>query len=133
MQLEESNLELLLRLAYAEPARRQEFYQALMGATVHVIGNTENPDSDQGKYAAGDKISVVTWKTSDGSPIIPFFSSIEALRLCIDQEVRYMSFPARGLFEMTKGTKLVLNPRSEFSKEFAVAEIEALLAQGASE
>lgn len=127
MQLEESNLELLLQLAFADPARRQEFYQALLGATIHVIGNTENPDGDQGKYEAGDKITVVTWKTEDGTPIIPFFSSVEALRLCIDQEVRYMSFPARGFFEMIRGTRLVLNPRSEFSKEFAVAEIEALL------
>lgn len=128
MQLEENNLELLLRLAYADPARRQEFYQALLGATVHVIGNTENPDKDQGSYQAGDKISVVTWKTGDGAAIVPFFSSVEALRLCIEGEARYMSFPARGLFEMTRGTKLVLNPRSEFSKEFAVAEIEGLLA-----
>ena len=127
MQPEENKLELLLRLAYADPARRQEFYQALLGATVHVIGTPETPLDDKGSYAQGDKISVVTWKTEGGTPIIPFFSSIEKLQLVIEGEASYMSFPARGLFEMTRGTRLVLNPRSEFTKEFAVAEIEGLL------
>ncbi|HXJ09309.1 MAG TPA: enhanced serine sensitivity protein SseB C-terminal domain-containing protein, partial [Burkholderiales bacterium] len=40
--------------------------------------------------------------------------------------------PARTLFEMTKGTTLVLNPNLDHTKEFFPNEIEALLTSGLS-
>lgn len=41
-----------------------------------------------------------------------------------------MMLPARSLFEMTKGSSLVLNPKSDYGKEFFPNEIEALLSEG---
>src|SRR5262245_48903867 len=123
-------LETALRLAATEPAHRPEFYKRLLESTIYILGQSESPAGDTRTLEAGEKISIQNWVRNDGSPVIPFFSSLDALQSSIDKETRYLALPARTLFEMTKGSSLVLNPKSSYGKEFLPNEIEALLSDG---
>jgi hypothetical protein len=127
---QENHLEVALRLAADEPAQRPEFYKLLLESQVFILGHSDGLGNGARTLDAGEKISIQNWVRNDGSPVIPFFTSLMALQRAIDQEVTYMALPARSLFEMTKGSSLVLNPKSIYGKEFFANEIEALLSEG---
>jgi hypothetical protein len=124
------SLEGALRLAATDPSARPDFYRMLLEAEVLVIGDASPRPSGKWEAKAGESISLQHWSKPDGSMVLPFFSSIEALQRALDEEVTYYQLPARALFEMTQGATLVLDPRSEYGKEFVPGEITALLAGG---
>lgn len=125
----EKYLEKLLRQAADEPAHRPEFYSVLLGSIIYVIGDTGKNSTESGKVdlEAGSKINIHNWKMQDGSPVIPFFSSLGMLQESIDSELSYLALPSKSLFEMTLGTTLFLNPQSDYGKEFTPYEVEQLL------
>ena len=125
-----NELERKLMLAADNPASRPEFYETLMNSDVFVIGFTDSEDEGVGIIPAGAKLSIVNWEKNDGTPITPFFSSIEALQRALKEESKYVALPAKNLFEMTLGSFLFLNPASPYGKEFFPNEIEALLNTG---
>jgi hypothetical protein len=128
---QETPLEVALRLAVDEPAHRPEFYRLLLESPVYILGDSDGlTDGVVGTLKIGDNISIQSWVKKDGSPIIPFFTSLAALQRAIEEEATYLTLPARSLFEMTKGSSLVLNPKSNYGKEFFPHEIEALLSEG---
>ncbi len=60
------------------------------------------------------------WKTAlwicstgkeDGTTVIPFFTSLEALQQAVEDEQAFVVMPARTLFEMTLGETLFLNAK----------------------
>jgi hypothetical protein len=120
----------LLRLAADEPANRPEFYRALLESMVFVIGHASGQGAGKTLLEAGATLSLQHWQRSDGGKVIPFFTSELALQRAIDREVGFLALPARALFEMTCGTALVLNPRSDYGKEFLPSEIDSLLKTG---
>lgn len=129
------SLTALLRRAATEPALRPAFYEALMNATVYVIGRVgdEAPAGDgEATLAAGDQVQLQNWNRPDGSPVIPFFTSLDTLNQGIAEECPYLALPTRSLFEMTRGAELVLDPASENGKEFTPDEVANLLASGLS-
>ena len=131
----QDSLTALLRRAATEPALRPAFYEALMNATVYVIGRVGDgaPTADgEATLAAGDQVELQNWNRPDGSPVIPFFTSLDTLKQGIAEECSYLALPARSLFEMTQGAELVLDPGSEFGKEFTPDEVANLLASGLS-
>lgn len=125
-----SGLEIALARAAAEPADRPEFYRVLLASEVFVLGHTQSKVEGRVTVPSGDKLSIVNWQKADGTPVIPFFASLDALRRAIKEEQSYVALPARSLFEMTKGATLVLNPSSSHVKEFFPNEIQALLTTG---
>ena len=128
---EENELEAALRLAANEPAHRPEFYRKLLESTVYVLGHSERgPSEAERTLAPGEDVSIQNWKRSDGSPVVPFFTSLPALESALAEPASYMALPARSLFEITKGSALVLNPKSKYGKEFFPEEIATLLAEG---
>ncbi|MGI1677803.1 MAG: enhanced serine sensitivity protein SseB C-terminal domain-containing protein [Cellvibrionaceae bacterium] len=134
-QAEENQLERLLRLASTEPAHRPEFCSVLMSSTIYILGNTGTIPDKPGEVelTAGSSINIVNWEKPDGSPVIPFFTSIEVLQKSIDSEQSYLAIPTSSLFEMTLGAVLFLNPKSDHGKEFIPDEIEHLLSVGLSQ
>lgn len=124
---QENSLDTALRLAADEPACRPDFYKTLLESTVYIIGRSDRPYEGNRTIEAGENISIQNWQRNDGSPVIPFFTSLTALQKALEEEASYMALPARSLFEITKGASLVLNPKSPYGKEFFPNEIEALL------
>ncbi|MFM9437732.1 hypothetical protein ACFDR9_004822 [Janthinobacterium sp. CG_23.3] len=129
MQGAESHLEQSLRLAADDPAQRVHFYRALLDADIYVVGESE--PGPFGDVDPGESISIQNWTRSDGSTIIPFFSSVAALQRAVDADCNYLQLSARSLFEITKGAALVLNPKSLYGKEFLPEEVATMLRDGA--
>lgn len=124
----ERHLEFLLERATTEPAYRPEFYQRLMEADVYVISGEEEKKRDGNvQMKEGETVNLVQLPREDGSFALPFFTSLEVLQKSIDYPVNYVCLPTRVLFEMTEGTVLILNPFSEFGKDFTPEEIRGLL------
>ena len=126
---EDTPLEAALELAATDPAARPEFYRLLVESEVFVLGFMEGDENERTLYT-GDKISVMQWQKDDGTSIIPFFASLPALQRATKDEQSYLRLPARSLFELSRGTALVLNPAGPHGKEFLPQEIEALLSSG---
>ena len=130
---EENPLEELLRLAADEPAHRPAFCEALLEAEVFLLGASgQSNDEGQVMLQAGSQVHLQHWEKADGSAVIPFFTSLEVLQQSIDEEQTFLALPVRVLFEMTLGATLVLNPKSDYGKEFVPAEVEQLLNYGVS-
>lgn len=134
MPVHENPLELALRAAASDPAHRPDFYHLLMESKVFVIGELPEGGHD-GEHCsrtidAGELIAIQPWEQADGTEVIPFFTSLEALQRAISAPCSDIAMPARSLFEITKGAALVLNPTLEYGKEFHPDEIEALLSVG---
>jgi len=127
---EENALERMLSMAANEPAHRPEFLKVLLASKVYVLGDA-GASHGQINLEAGSKIKIQHWEKQDGTPVIPFFSSMKVLQKSIETEQSYLELPVRSLFEMTSGTNLILNPKSPYGKEFLREEIEQLLAIGA--
>jgi hypothetical protein len=130
MDTDASPLERALRLAATDPAARPDFYRQLLEAEVFVIGDASPRPEGAWTAQEGESISLQHWTKPDGTVVLPFFSSLAALQRALDEEVTYYQLPARALLEMTQGATLVLDPRSEFGKEFVPGEIVALLSGG---
>lgn len=126
----ENDLETALRRAANEPAARPEFYQLLVESQVFVLGYADAVEEGDATIPAGSNLSIVNWQRQDGTPVIPFFSSLAALQQAIQDEQPYVALPARAFFELTQGANLVLNPMSSYGKEFFPQEIAAILAVG---
>ncbi|MDR0480450.1 MAG: enhanced serine sensitivity protein SseB C-terminal domain-containing protein [Gallionellaceae bacterium] len=126
----DNELERKLMLAAGNPASRPEFYQALMESTIFIIGSTSSGGEGATTIPAGATLSIANWEKKDGTPIIPFFTSLDALQRALREEADYVALPARSFFEMTQGAQLVLNPSSSYGKEFTPDEVRALLETG---
>ena len=131
---EENKLEEILRLAADEPAHRPQFCEVLLNSQVFLLGTTEESGANgEVNLEAGSNIQIQHWEKADGSPVIPFFSSLEVLQKSVDSEESYMALPVRSLFEMTQGATLFLNPKSDYGKEFVSEEVAQLLSIGISQ
>lgn len=115
------------------PTSHPEFYKKLIASNVFVIGFSGSEDEGVETIPAAAKLSIVKWEKDDGTPIIPFFTSLEALQRTLKEESKYVALPAKSLFEITLGTFFVLNPVSPYGKEFFPNEIQALLETGMSQ
>ncbi|NMP16773.1 enhanced serine sensitivity protein SseB C-terminal domain-containing protein [Thalassotalea sp. Y01] len=132
--VEENKLEECLRLAANEPVNRLQFCDVLLESEIFLLGTAGEPDEQGTVEAAADsKIQIQQWQMPDGSPVIPFFSSLEVLQKSIDQDESYLALPARSLFELTQGATLFLNPKSDYGKEFLPDEVNNLLTDGVSQ
>lgn len=125
-----NELERKLAQAAREPAFRPEFYRALLEAEIFVIGSSDLPGEGRATLPDGTKLAIETWKKADGTAVIPFFTSVEAMKLAIKDEPRFMVMAARKFFELTLGARLVINPASAAAKEFAPQEVKTLLEAG---
>src|SRR5690554_2174529 len=100
---EENKLEEILRLAADEPAHRPRFCEVLLSSQVFLLGTTGVPGADgEVDLDAGSKVQIQHWEKADGSPVIPFFSSLEVLQKSINSEESYMAIPVRSLFEIDR-------------------------------
>jgi SseB protein N-terminal domain/SseB protein C-terminal domain len=123
------DVEVLLEAAASDSARIPEFLTALLEAQVLVAGVL---DSDSGLVAAaGSTAGLAPLERADGASVQPFFTSEarlhETLQAVPGYESRYLVLRCRELWEMTRGSTLILNPHSAYGKEFLPGEIAQLL------
>lgn len=121
-----NKLEKLLQEASSDPGKRPAFYLTLLDSEVYVLGTAGDGEGQTG-LEPGSSVQIIHWQLNDGTPVIPFFSSLEMLEKSIQQRQNYLRLKARDLFEMTRGMTLVLNPNQPHGKSFNQEEVAALL------
>lgn len=126
----QNDLETALARAADDPASRPDFYKILLKSEIFLLGFGDSPGEGLTTFTKGSKLSIVNWEKKDGTPVIPFFTSLKALQSTLKEEAQFLSMPARDFFELTKGSDLYLNPTLDYGKEFFPHEIEALLETG---
>lgn len=120
-----NELETLLEQAATEPAHRPAFFRALLDATVWVPGTAA-----EGEQVVEDSaLDLQHWEKDDGTSVIPFFTSPEALQQAVEDEQAFVAMPVRTLFEMTLGETLFLNAKLPTGKEFTPREISHLIGE----
>lgn len=128
MSENKNELETLLEQAATEPAYRPAFFRTLLESTVWVPGTAAEGEA----IAEDSALDLQHWEKDDGSSVIPFFSSLDALQQAVDKEQAFVVMPARTLFEMTAGETLFLNAKLPTGKEFTPREISHLVDKGGS-
>ncbi|EFU2300400.1 enhanced serine sensitivity protein SseB [Salmonella enterica] len=123
-----NELEILLEKAATEPAHRPAFFRTLLESTVWVPGSAAEGEA----IVEDSALDLQHWEKEDGTTVIPFFTSLEALQQGVEDEQAFVVMPARTLFEMTLGETLFLNAKLPTGKEFMPREISLLLAEEGS-
>lgn len=124
----QNDLERSLVKAATDPAHRPQFYRDFMASDIFIIQHGKQPPDRDGRTVLqeGQNIHIRNIE-HNGKPHIPVFSSIERLRTVLTGEAAYLGINALEFLRMTKGTPLLLNPGSDYGKEFTVAELASIL------
>ncbi|STV21210.1 enhanced serine sensitivity protein SseB [Klebsiella pneumoniae] len=85
-----NELETLLEKAATEPAHRPAFFSALLEATVWVPGRA----ADGEQIVEDSALDLQHWEKDDGTSVIPFFTSLEALQQAVADEQAFVMMPA---------------------------------------
>lgn len=129
---EELELESLFLQAVEAEACRPAFLEALMAGHVYCVGYTDERAEQDALFhrqlKAESQLFIKSWDDAQFDRIIPFFTSLEKMRLVIDEQESFLCLSTKVFMQMTSGAKLVLNPESPAMKVFYPTEIQALLA-----
>jgi hypothetical protein len=119
------SLETLLQKAAKESAYRAEFAKRILDEKLLIISNSNFGQERLVKLEVGMKVKVLCLK--DGR--VPVFTSPERIRDkgIFKREASFIEAKAKDIFELLKGATLILNPYSDYGKEFLPEEIERLL------
>lgn len=126
--ISENALEKALVQAVKSPASAPDFYRLLLESELLVLGTADGFEtaSDAFDVGPGGKLRLVTG-VKNGAAFLPVFSSLPRMQEYVKQESKYLRVNGRDLLELTRGTRVTLNPASEYGKEFAPQEIARLL------
>jgi hypothetical protein len=124
----DNELERALVAAVKNPRHAPDFYRLLLEADLLVLGTVEGQEGATEKFsqAPGGKFNLVTG-LKDGGQYLPVFSSLSRMQEYIKQESKYLRIIGRDLLDMTRGAPVILNPSSEYGKEFSAQEVTQLL------
>lgn len=119
------DFETLLRKAADNPAYRVEFIKRILNEKLLLISNSDLGPEGFIKLQENTKVSVLTF--SDGR--IPLFTSEQRIfdKGVIKKEVKFLEARAEDIFSFLKGATLILNPYSDYGKEFNPQEVERIL------
>jgi hypothetical protein len=127
-----NDLERLLVAAANDPAERPAFAQALLVHDVFVLGRSDPPPVN-GLLALDAKVYFTSLKDDRGT-VLPFFTSETQLQEAVaawpGTDPAFLCLPCRAFFEITRGSRLVLNPNAPFGKDYEPAEVAGLLDGG---
>jgi hypothetical protein len=128
----ENDIERLLMLASAEPAERPGFARALIDAQIFVVLVSDGvpivPGPD-GKVTmpAGAKLTLPSAMRGE-ERLIPFFTAPSRARIWFKDDHLLAPDRTRDLFERYPDAPFLLNPGSDYGKEFTPREVKRLLA-----
>lgn len=112
--------------AATEPAHRAQFYRDFLESEIFILPVGDLPEVHNGVLEAESKLSLQHIEVN-GKTVLPFFTSLPRLQSVIDEEREFIKLGVRAFLEMTKGAPLLLNPGSDYGKEFFPDEVSRLL------
>jgi hypothetical protein len=126
----ENRLEEALVRAVESPAAALDFYRLLLESDLLVLGTVEGQEDAAAQFSLepGGQLALVTGERN-GERFLPVFSSLTRMQAYVKEESRYLSVNGRALLDLTRGAPVVLNPGSDYGREFTAREIEQLLSR----
>jgi hypothetical protein len=122
-----NDLERSLMRAALNPSYRPQFYRDLLEADIFIINYAESDSEEQNNTMSESFELKVPKIERNGQVWLPVFSSLQRLQEFISSETAYVVLKGRDFFELARGVHIVLNPDSDYGKEFIPQEIERLL------
>jgi hypothetical protein len=120
----QNDLEAALLAAATDASARPHFYETLSKSDLLVID--ESPESAVAKghqvLEAGRSLQLRQLDVR-GIPHIPVFSSSVRVSAVVKTEVRLLTMKAKALFEIVRGSNVILNPGSQFGKQLTPDEV----------
>jgi hypothetical protein len=119
----QNELEHALLAAATDPSARPHFYEVLARADLLVIDDSPGPALPEGPLVleTGRPLQVRQIEL-EGVLHTPVFSSSLRISAFVNRQVRTLAMNAKALFEITAGDHLVLNPASDYGKQFTPEE-----------
>jgi hypothetical protein len=130
----ENRLEEALVRAVENPATAPDFYRLLLENDLLVLGTVEGQEDATSQFSLepGGQLKLVTGERN-GERFLPVFSSLPRMQAYVKEESRYLSVKGHALFDLTRGAPVVLNPGSDYGREFTPQQIEQLLDSGSQQ
>jgi hypothetical protein len=128
----ENDIERALMRASAEPGARAGFARALMDADIFLVlvpeGGPIVPDADgRATIPEGTKLNLASARRGEET-LVPFFTAASRAHAWYSGDHIVAPEKMRELFGRFPDASFVLNPGSEYGKEFTPAEVARLLA-----
>lgn len=122
----ENLLERSLLESSGDESFRAEFYRRLLAADVHVVPVGGMPSMADGVIKNGEALRLQTIE-HEGELYVAFYSSESRVHQANPGPVEFLTMSASSFFNLTKGSRLILNPGLPFCRNFEPKEIEGLL------
>lgn len=124
----QNDLERSLVKAAGDPAHRPQFYKDFSIADIFIVQHGKPPPKEHTTetLAVGTTIQIQNIE-HNGEPYIPIFSSLVRLQATLSQEVTYLAMNAMEFMNLTQGAAMLLNPGSDYGKEFTRNEVASIL------
>jgi hypothetical protein len=120
-------LEKALMQAADDPAQRPNFYKVLVESDLFVIQEGPIPTTSGTRVSQGGDTLQIKNLPWNGKPYIPVFSSLPRLQATLQTPEGYVGLNALTLMKITQGAEFILNPGSDYGKEFTREEIASLI------
>ncbi|HVG08001.1 MAG TPA: enhanced serine sensitivity protein SseB C-terminal domain-containing protein [Thermoanaerobaculia bacterium] len=122
----QNRLEESLVKATTQPESRAQFYRDFLESELYLLPHGEVPEIKDGALQTGSQVAFQAIAI-EGKTWLPVFSSLPRLQAALEDERSYLRMAARNFLELTRGADIMLNPGSEYGKEFVASEIAGLL------
>jgi SseB protein C-terminal domain/SseB protein N-terminal domain len=123
----QNELERALVAASRDPAARLAFYRTLVESKLFVIDRSPPSEGPvNGVLQVGRQVSLDNIELG-GISHVPVFSSLERIQQLVEGEVRFLAMEAKDLFDLVRGSHVVLNPGLDYGKQFVPQELEEIL------
>jgi hypothetical protein len=113
--------------AAGSPQDRVDFYRQLLEAQIFVpVSANPGVFGEISGVLAQETVPIHFWTQADGQVVIPFYTSLGLYRSVLGQE-NHLKLPARTIFELSRGSHLMMNPKTDSSKHLFPDEVAAML------
>ena len=120
-----NQLEELLKEASNESGVKPQFQETLLQSELIILTEGNSRQEGNNTLNEGDRLEIISFKDNK----IPVFTSTDRIfdNDVIKSQIHFTGLNAKDLFKIIRGASIVLNPFSDFSREFSPSEIESLL------
>jgi hypothetical protein len=119
----ENELEQAMVAAATSADARPLFYEVLRASQLLVVNEGERSGPPGSHVLEAGMALTLRQLDIEGVPHTPVFSSPTRVSAFFRQGAQYMSLAALDLFEIVRGAHVILNPGSDFGKQFTPDEI----------
>lgn len=114
--------------AATDPAARPQFYKDLIESEIYILqeGAPPTQNAEHQRLSEGTQIQIRNVEMG-GKQYVPFYSSLKRFSSNLTSQSMYLRMKALDFFSLSKGAALVLNPGSEYGKEFLPEEAASIL------